>query len=78
MNRVVTYKDFGYIAFAASPYGNPFLFDLNKISDGKPRIVSASHEYSYESAEEARENVVHVAESIEEFLSMVADKTIKN
>lgn len=71
--------DFGYIAFATNQFGNPFLFDLNKLTNDTPRIVSADHELSYlEEIEEsdAHSNVQEVASSLEEFLSKVANEEL--
>jgi len=72
-------KNYGYIAFAATEFGNPFFFDLNKMTDGNPRIVSADHELSYMdeiSESDAHKNVVHVADKLEEFLIKIVNQEL--
>jgi hypothetical protein len=73
-------KEFGYITFASTRFGNAVLFDLNNSKNGAVPIVLASDELSYmdiEDQDTADENVTKVADSLEDFLTKVSDDSIK-
>lgn len=60
----------GYIVFATTIYGDTYCFDINQMTNGKPRIVLISHEVVENeiNAEQARMVAKPIAANLEAFL----------
>ena len=62
----------GYIPFASTRFGDPFLFDMNSVGpDGHPPVVRASHEeFMGEVTKDfAEQNLKRIADSLADFIS---------